>query len=261
MGSDATRRFAELVARPEAEIPLDEAAALIGAHARPGLDVAATLAGLDELARACPAPTFEGLCRHLFEDCGFRGDREHYGDPRNSYLHEVLERRVGIPISLSVVTMEVGRRLGVPVAGVGMPGHFLVRHQGEPPDFVDAFGGGVRLDEAGCEALFRARGGVGPWRAEFLDPVGPRAILTRMLTNLQNVFLPRDLRSAAWVLRLRLLIPGLPPAARVALARTLGSLGQFDAAGRELEVVAGSLDPGEAAELRAEARALRSRMN
>lgn len=260
MASDPTGRFAELVARADTDIPLDEAAVLIGAHTTPDLDVAATLGRLDDLAGACPEATFEGLCHHLFEGCGFRGDRDHYGDPRNSYLHEVIERRVGIPISLSVVAMEVGRRLGVPIVGIGMPGHFLARHQGDPPDFLDAFAGGARLDEAGCEALFRAMGGVA-WQPEFLDPVGPRVILTRMLTNLQNLFLPKDLRSATWVLRLRLAVPGLPTGARVALARTLGSLGQFDVAGGELERLAELLPPDQAPGLRAEARALRARVN
>ncbi len=261
MEDQATARFGELVARPEAEIPLDEAAVLIGAHAVPGLDVAHQLARLDELAGTCPAATLDGLCRHLFDDLGFAGNRDDYLDPRNSYLHEVLDRRTGIPISLSVVVLEVGRRLGVPLAGVGMPAHFLVRHLGEPATFLDPFDGGVRLTESDCEAIFRVLGGTGTWVPAYLDPVGPRAILTRMLVNLQGIFMPKDLHSAAWVLRLRLLIPGLELAERVALARGLGSLGQFDAAGAALEGAA-AVAPAEAADrLRAQARALRARNN
>jgi len=258
---EVTTRFAELVARPDAEIPLDEAAALIGAHAAPGLDVAEPLARLDDLARTCPAATVDGLCRHLFDDLGFAGNREDYLDPRNSYLHEVLDRRVGIPISLSVVTLEVGRRLGVPLAGVGMPSHFLVRHLAEPAIFLDPFDGGVRLTEADCEAIFRVLGGTGEWVPAYLDPVGPRVILTRMLVNLQGIFMPRDLRSAVWVLRLRLLIPGLGFPEQVALARALGSLGQFDAAGTALEGAADAAPPEDAGRLRAQARALRARNN
>jgi regulator of sirC expression with transglutaminase-like and TPR domain len=257
----ATARFGELVARPDDEIPLDEAAALIGAHASPGLDVAHQLARLDELAGTCPVATLDGLCRHLFDDLGFAGNREDYLDPRNSLLHEVLDRRRGIPISLSVVTLEVGRRLDVPLAGVGMPSHFLVRHLGQPATFLDPFDGGVRLNEADCEALFRALGGTGPWVPAYLDPVGPRVILTRMLTNLQGIFMPRDLRSASWVLRLRLLIPGLELPERVALARALGSLGQFEAAGAALEGAADAAPPEDADRLRAQARALRARSN
>ncbi len=265
-----TARFGELVARPEADIPLDEAAALIGAHAVPGLDVAHQLARLDDLAATCPAPTLDGLCRHLFDDLGFAGNRGEYHDPRNSYLHDVLDRRRGIPISLSVVTVEVGRRLGVPLAGVGMPAHFLVRHLGEPAVFVDPFDGGTRLTESDCETIFRILGGTGEWVPAYLDPVGPRAILTRMLVNLQGIFLAssgglrtpgRDLHSAAWVLRLRLLIPGVSFQEQVVVAQALGSLGQFDAAGEALDSAADVAPPEVADRLRTQARALRSRSN
>lgn len=263
MTEEATRRFGELVARPEPEIPLDEAAALIGAHAAAGLDVARPLARLDQLAAACPAPTLEALCQHLFAEFGLTGNRDDYNDPANSYLHEVLERRTGIPISLSVVTLEVGRRLGVPLAGVGMPAHFLVRHDppGSAPVFLDPFDGGARLTAADCEAIWRVLGGTGHFDPAWLDPVGPRAILHRMLANLQAIFLPRELRSATWVLCLRLLIPGLDVAGQVALARALGSLGQFDAAGVALEGAAADAPPEDADRLRTQARALRARGN
>jgi regulator of sirC expression with transglutaminase-like and TPR domain len=261
VSDEATARFGELVARPDAEIPLDEAAALIGAHAAPEIDVGQQLVRLDDLAGTCPAATLDGLCRHLFDELGFAGNRDDYLDPRNSYLHEVLDRRTGIPISLSVVTLEVGRRLGVRLAGVGMPSHFLVRYLDEPATFLDAFDGGVRLTEADCEAIFRVLGGTGTWVPAYLDPVGPRAILTRMLANLQGIFMPRDLRSASWVVRLRLLIPGLELRERVALARALGSLGQFDAAGAALEGAADAAPPEDADRLRAQARALRARSN
>jgi regulator of sirC expression with transglutaminase-like and TPR domain len=261
VSDEPTARFGELVARPEAEIPLDEAAVLIGAHAAPGLDVDRQLARLDELAATCPAATLDGLCGHLFDDLGFTGNRDDYLDPRNSYLHEVLDRRTGIPISLSVVMVEVGRRLGVPLAGVGMPAHFLVRHLGEPPTVLDPFAGGVRLTEEECETIFRILGGTGAWVPAYLDPVGPRAILTRMLVNLQGIFMPKDLRSAVWVLRLRLLIPGMGVPEQVAVARALGSLGQFDAAGEALDSAADVAPVEEADRLRAQARALRARSN
>jgi regulator of sirC expression with transglutaminase-like and TPR domain len=270
-------RFAALVARPEDEIPLDEAALLIAAHARPDLDVAAELGRLDELAAGCKEPTLDGLTHHLFTELGFRGNTEEYSDPDNSYLDRVLQRRVGIPITLSVLTMEVGRRLGVPLDGVGMPGHFLVRHRADPGTFLDPFGGGRRLDAAGCRALFAALGGTDPgargrppdsggvsrlqWEDAYLAPVGPRAILTRMLLNLQGLFLPSDLRSAAWVLELRLTMPGLTVADRLGLARALGSMGRFGSAAAELDRVAAELPADEGATLAAEAKALRARAN
>lgn len=259
-GRAATERFAELVAREDEDIPLDEAALLIAAHARPELDVAAELARLDELAAGCKEPTLEGLTHRLFDDLGFRGNTEHYQDPDNSYLDQVVRRRLGIPISLSVLTIEVGRRLGVELDGVGMPGHFLVRHRAEPGTFLDPFGGGRRLDEAGCREIFTALGGT-IWQDSYLAPVGARAILSRMLLNLQGVFLPADLRSAAWVLELRLTIPGLAVADRLGLARALGSMGRFRLAAAALDRVAEELPPEEAVTVRAESRGLRARHN
>jgi regulator of sirC expression with transglutaminase-like and TPR domain len=259
-GGSASARFAELVARADEEIPLDEAALLIAAHARPDLDVAAELGRLDDLAAGCKEPTLDGLTHHLFDELGFRGNAEHYQDPDNSYLDQVVRRRLGIPITLSVLTMEVGRRLGVPLDGVGMPGHFLVRHRAEPGTFLDPFGGGRLLDADGCQDIFTALGGTG-WQDSYLAPVGARAILARMLLNLQGVFLPASLRSAAWVLELRLTIPGLAVADRLGLARALGSMGQFGSAAAALDHVADELPPEEAATVRTEARGLRARHN
>lgn len=256
----AIPRFGDLVARPDDEIPLDEAALLIAACARPDLDVGAALGGLDDLAAGCPDPTLDGLCGHLFGDLGFRGNREQYQDPDNSYLDQVIVRRTGIPISLSVLTMEVGRRLGVRLDGIGMPGHFLVRHRDEPGVFLDPFGGGQRLDAEGCQTIFATLGGSG-WDESYLQPVGARAILSRMLLNLQGLFLPSDLRSAAWVLELRLAIPGLAVADRLGLARALGSLGRFGPAAIELERVAAELPPDEAGVVASEATALRAKSN
>lgn len=276
-GESLTARFAALVTRPDDEIPLDEAALLIAAHARPNLDLASELALLDDLAAGCKESTLDGLTHHLFDELGFRGNTENYGDPDNSYLDQVVRRRLGIPITLSVLTMEVGRRLGVALDGVGMPGHFLVRHRTEPNVFLDPFGGGQRLDAAGCQAIFSTLGGTGPgdkgrppdsggvsrlqWQESFLAPVGARAILARMLLNLQGVFLPADLRSVTWVLELRLAIPGLPVSDRLGLARALGSLGQFGSAATALDRVAEELPPEEAVTVRAESRALRARHN
>jgi regulator of sirC expression with transglutaminase-like and TPR domain len=259
-GESATTRFAALMARSDEEIPLDEAALLIAAHARPDLDIAAELGLLDELAAGCKEPTLDGLTHHLFDELGFRGNTEQYGDPDNSFLDQVVHRRLGIPITLSVLTMEIGRRLGVALDGVGMPGHFLVRHRADPGTFLDPVAGGRRLDAAGCQEIFNGLGGTA-WQDSFLDPVGARAILARMLLNLQGVFLPADLRSASWVLELRLSIPGLAVADRLGLARALGAMGQFGPAAGELDRVADELPAEEAATVRAESRGLRARHN
>lgn len=259
-GAKDIARFADLVTRPDEDIPLDEGALLIAGQARPDLDVGAELVRLDELAAGCPQPTFDGLTRYLFGELGFHGNAEHYQDPDNSYLDQVVRRRVGIPITLSVLTMEVGRRLGVPVEGIGMPGHFLIRDGTEGTAFADPFAGGRRLGADGCREIFTNLGGT-DWDETYLAPVGARAILSRMLLNLQGLFLPSDLRSAGWVLEMRLTIPGLAIPDRLGLARALGSLGRFGPAAVELEKVAAELPPEEATTVATEATALRARSN
>ncbi len=258
-----TDRFADLVARPEAEIPLDEAAFLIAAHAHPDLDVEAELSRLDGLAATCPEPTLDGLRRHLFDDLGFSGNHRRFSDPHNSFLNDVLSRRVGIPISLSVLTMEVGRRIGVPLVGVGMPGHFLVRHQEGAGELLDPFGGGRLLDLADCARLFSSVHGEAPsFDPALLAAIGPRAILVRMLTNLRQLYLARgDARSAGWVYRLRAAIPAETAQDQVDVARALASVGRFDEAAARLEVVADLVDAPGADRARARALSLRAMLN
>src|SRR5437868_11531873 len=185
---DPTEHFVELVNGPEPALPLDECGLLIAAHAKPDLDVAGQLARFDALADDVSEPTLDGLRRLLFRDLGFAGNEEDYFDPRNSYLDDVLERRTGIPISLAVVMMEVGRRVGVPLSGVSMPGHFLVRDKVDPEVFVDPFARGIVLDRRGCQLRFHGVHGVAAtFDQAFLEPVGRRAIVDRMLANLEAI--------------------------------------------------------------------------
>src|ERR1051325_105084 len=133
--AEARGRFAAEVAKADAELQLARATLLVGKEEEPrACDVGRCLARLDEMgeeARARvvrgDAPAVEALNRYLFDEQGFAGNAAEYYDPRNSMLHRVLERRLGIPITLSVVYMEVGRRAGLRVEGVGLPGHFIVR--------------------------------------------------------------------------------------------------------------------------------------
>src|SRR5439155_10429895 len=143
-----------------------------------------------------------------------------YDDPRNSYIDQVLARRRGIPISLSVVLMEIGRRCGLPLEGVGMPGHFLVRDPAAPDLLIDAFDSGRRLDRSGCERLLQTVAGT---RTELtqamLAATGRRAILARLLANLDRSFERRsDTKALSWVGALRLRIPDLPAGDRLQLA-------------------------------------------
>jgi regulator of sirC expression with transglutaminase-like and TPR domain len=206
---ESAERFAELVAARREQVPLDEAAALIAQSADPGLRIGTMLAQLDALAESCPGYTLDSLVPHLFGRGGFGPDRSDYYDPRNSLLNHVLERRVGIPISLSVLALEVGRRVGVPMAGVGMPGHFLLRDKVDRTVFIDPFHGGRLLDERGCQALFHQITGVdSDWSPEYLEPVDNLSIVGRMLNNLRVIYTRRqDLASLRWVLALRASLP------------------------------------------------------
>ena len=257
---DITDRFAELVRGPEEGCRLDEGALLIAAHARRDLDVAAQLARLDDLAAACPARTLEAVSAHLFVDLGFAGDTADYSNPRNSLLDVVLDRRRGIPITLSVVLIEVARRLGVELVGVGMPGHFLVRAAGDDDVFADPFHGAL-LDRPGCEKLFATlHGPRARFEDRFLDPVGPRAVLARMLTNLQRSFVGQgDRAGALWAQCLRVLVPGTTVQDRRQLAAMLAANGRFDVAAVELEAIADEGIGGDRD--RIAARAMRAKLN
>ena len=257
-----TQRFAELVGGPEDALPLDEAAMLIAAHAHPGLDVAGALGRLDELAASVASPDLDALRHQLFVVEGFSGNQGDYYDPENSYLDSVLERRTGIPITLSVVLIEVGRRVGVPLVGVGMPGHFLAATLDEPRRFVDAFERGTVLDEDGCAARFAAVTGGRRLDPAALTPVGPRAVLARMLANLTAIARRRrDQTLLGWVLQLRSAIPSQVPGERRELAAALAAAGRFDEAATVLESLADAhaLEAGH--QLRVQAASLRARLN
>ena len=202
-------RFARLVGRRESAIDLAEAALLIAQDAYPNLDVDAYLRQLDDLAdplRAgwreyAPLPELvEALNGHLFGEVGFRGNREDYYDPRNSYLNEVLDRKLGLPITLSVVYMEVARRLGLTVVGIGLPGHFIVQAVRDGSSLLlDPFAGGEVLSPEDCERLVQeAYGSSVAFSEDQLAPVLKRQILTRLLNNLKRTYLTVDEPEAAW---------------------------------------------------------------
>ena len=194
----ALEAFAREVNRPDPDINLSRAVLLMGKFEYPDLDVHAYEARLDKLAeaaeRSAPGDTALALAQYLFSTLGFQGNEGDYYDPRNSYLNEVLERRLGIPISLSVLYIEVARRLGVRAYGVGLPGHFIVRVAREHADqretvFLDPFHGGEPLTAEDCRTRVESiTNGSLPFDSAFLNPVGARYILTRMLNNLKNLY-------------------------------------------------------------------------
>jgi regulator of sirC expression with transglutaminase-like and TPR domain len=184
----------------------------------PDLDVEAHLSELDAMAHEARAyvrggleARVQGLCRYLFHDMGFRGNKRNYYDPRNSYFNQVLDRRTGIPISLSVLAMAVGGRAGLDVQGVGLPGHFIAKAvEGEGEVLFDPFHGGRLLAPEQCEQLvLRVTGVAFQATPEHLEAVPLRHLVQRMLVNLKAVYLrATDYRRAVRVIeRLRQLRP------------------------------------------------------
>ena len=193
-------RFAALVQRPDLDIELDRAALLVGDWECGAVDIERYCHVLDDMAAAAerqrllldelPWSGARALGRTLFVELGFRGNTADYYDPRNSFLRDVLERRVGIPITLGVVYMEVARRIGVRATGVGFPGHFLVRvHEGDDGLVIDPFNGGAALSESDLhELLKRVVGPEAKLEPNLLEPTSNRQILTRMLLNLAGIY-------------------------------------------------------------------------
>jgi regulator of sirC expression with transglutaminase-like and TPR domain len=210
--------FSALVATYGDDLPLDRAAALLAADEQPGVDPDAIVAALDELARGARLPrgvdAFQAVARlnhYLFEELGFDGDSDAYDDPVNSYLDQVLERRRGLPILLSLVYVEIARRRGVDIDPIGFPGHFIVSPRGsEPRFFVDPFRRGaiVRLDAA-LKDLEDKIGETGANAGFYLSPVSGRQVLIRMTVNLKGSWLRRGDHTAALrnVERLLVLVP------------------------------------------------------
>ena len=226
---ESRKAFAALVALPDDAIDLGHASLLIAREEYPDLDVGRYLSRLDGMAADIAPRLKEGegprsrvahLNQLMFEEMGFQGNREEYFDPRNSFLNDVLDRRIGIPISLSTVYLEVGRRIGCPLAGVAFPGHFLVRLggvSGSPDILIDPFNRGRLMTEEDCRALIlEMYKGQLEYRPEFLRRARNREILERMLNNLKGIYQQRrDFHMALKIQQLLLCIePDRPDAIR-----------------------------------------------
>lgn len=213
------RGWAQLQALDDSSIPLDEAALLIAADHNPDLDVDACLAELDALADRLrprlsqavdPLERLQTLATFLFVELGFGGNEDAYYEPENSFLDQVLQRRQGVPISLAVLAMEVGRRVGLRLVGVSFPAHFLVKDLELPDLYLDAFNG-VLMTRRDCEALLDALSeGSAAFEDRLLKPASTREVLLRMLRNLKAIFVDDDEFGLALqaVDRMLLLAPG-----------------------------------------------------
>lgn len=190
----------ELALLPDGPESLEAGAFLLARYAYPTLDVARYRTQLDTMARevrdrigarASGEETVNALNRYLFVEQGFKGNTKNYYEVENSYLSCVMDRRVGIPISLSIVYLLVGRRLSLPLFGIGMPGHFLVKYESDRYKiFIDCFNGGALLTEKNC-ARFLTEAGYG-FDDKYLQKSPTRAILSRMIKNLLAIYSKMD---------------------------------------------------------------------
>ncbi len=185
--------FARAIAGHDHEVDLFGAAVAIARLGHDEIDGHALARELDLIAEAIreraaglpdPASTTAAVTAELFESRGFRGNREHYTDPENSYIDRVIERRLGIPITLSLVFMEVAQRVGLECAGIGFPGHFLVRCGGDDGLFVDPFNAGEQPTREDLLGRLEGRSSTFPSSDSLLAAVTRRQILQRMLVNL-----------------------------------------------------------------------------
>ena len=194
-------RFQSVTAREDDEIDLATAALLIAAVEYPDLDIDRHIAILDSLAEGAayrigpdrdPFHCVNNLSEYLFDEVGFQGNQEDYYDPRNSYLNEVLQRRTGLPITLCLVCLEVGKRLDIPLAGVGLPGHFVLSHRVQTDLIIDPFRRGILLSEEECAQILKNVLGVNvEWDPRYLSPASNREFIARMLRNLKGIYLNR----------------------------------------------------------------------
>jgi regulator of sirC expression with transglutaminase-like and TPR domain len=231
--------FIQAMTAPDNRLDLGRAALLIATEQYPGLDILRYVAKLEVMAAAVragvtttddPLQKIEHLNAYLFEERRFRGNTQEYYDPRNSFLNEVLDRRLGIPITLSVVYMEVGRRVGMPLQGVGMPGHFLMKYADPEGDiYIDPFNKGRVLSRDACEELLQEMYSEPvAFQEDFLAPVGKKQILSRILMNLKAIYMHNKdyLKALSVVERLLIVQPNIAQEMkdRAALRNLIGML-------------------------------------
>ena len=194
------QRLLAEVSHADAEINLARAALMVAREEYPQLSEERYLGRLDLLAEetrdrlddeTAPLMVLQELLNSLFTRNGFRGNREAYYDPRNSFFNDVLDRGLGIPLTLGIVVLEVGWRLGLPLEGVNFPGHFLVRFKGDAIDLlIDPYdGGAVRFEDEAQELLDRVYGGMIRVQKSFLKAATKREMLVRLLMNLKSLYL------------------------------------------------------------------------
>lgn len=241
------RLLADELSRSDAEMDLARAVLLVAKEEYPQLSVDLYLARLDQVAEevkdrlaneTASLIVLGEVIDTLYTRRKLSGNREAYYDPRNSFLNDVLDRGVGIPLTLGIVILEVSWRLGLPLEGVKFPGHFLVRYTGsEVRLLIDPFDGGrIRFEDDAQQFLDQGYGGMVSMREAFLRPSTKRDILVRLLTNLKGIYtkIGDDRRSLAVVERLLMIMPTAPLVSR-SRGMLLAKLGRHEEAARQLE--------------------------
>jgi regulator of sirC expression with transglutaminase-like and TPR domain len=269
-------KFSVLVSEEidEHQISLARAALTIARMEYPDLDADDYLSRLDWYASRVEQmlpdipdiPQVVGAINYvLFREEEFRGNTADYYDPRNSFLNDVLDRKLGIPITLAIVYMEVAQRIGFPLFGVGMPGHFLLKHYDTAGNetFIDPFNSGDILTRADCQSrLDEIYSGQIPLQPEFLHTVTRRQLLTRVLNNLRNIYMERrDFRRALVIVDLVLAIHPRSAEDMKQRAMLRYSMEQLRGAAEDLETYARMApDASDADEMRQTALSLRRRL-
>ena len=202
-------RFTELFSTRGEIVPLDESLALIGHFADPSIDPQLLMGDLDRLASSITATNAVDLMADLFGPSGFTGNTVEYDDPNNSLMQHVIARRLGIPITLCALAIEIGRRVDIDIVGIGMPGHFLCRTASQRDlTFFDPFHSAHPLTAEQCKRLYENLTQIDNWSAEFLEPSSSRLMVIRVLSNLKSIYRRRsDVANLRWVMRLRSVIP------------------------------------------------------
>ena len=201
-----TEAFKAIVENTTEDLPLDRAVALIACIANESVAPEDILTKFDEMAAACESKSVLGLMRYLFGPGKFAGNTINFQDPANSLFDSVLVRRLGIPISLSVLAIEVAKRKEFELSPIGMPGNFLVRSSHDDDQYFDPFRGPDPLSSQACVDLFLNLNPQALWSDSYLQPVTNRAVIIRMLTNLKMIYIKtNNTVGLRWVMRLRLM--------------------------------------------------------
>ncbi len=257
---NASTGLGELFAKNSA-VSFVEVAAHIAQLDEGAPSVEEIVASFDQLVNP-DISTAQQLMTHVFGHLGFQGNTTNYYDQANSYLHRVLETRRGIPISLSIVAIEIGARCGIEVEPIGMPAHLLLGHgKGDDRRWFDPMSGGAMLTLDGVQQLFASLLPDTPFDLRYIDPIGPVDVATRMLNNLRSIEFRRgDLRQLSKVVAAQIELPDVAPAARLEFAQLFASRGHFGAAIEQLEALM-LVDPSRSADYTAAADRLRANFN